>query len=420
MVTFSFEVDPKGNQMVKSNKTKMVKAVRSAVSKIAERRIVKRGRGVKNAKLAGVKPSVGKASSSVFGPVTTIDTAPVAIGNTYTGSKPVVVPTLDGVRIRGRDYLLGIDSTAAAITGWTLVGAAPLTPACMVTSTLKHFANSYSEYAVHGLAFHYITTASTAETGSVMFYVNKDRVGPGLVTSSANFMPLVLSDHNTLIGPLWQNSTAVYIPEPEWMPTDVTLSEDLRHQAVGELMVFTRTSVTDSPGYVLIDYDITFRNMQVNPRSLYLPISRMKYTQVLCTISSAAYTQGNAAFFAVVGGTLLDGVSTSALPSGTVVGDVFKVIMNVSNANFTTATTANIFQSNLIGANGVAATITDGFTAYAIYSSTGHFYLSATYVSSMADNANIGWGVTATFAATIPAYMSYVGSFNELGLQANF
>jgi len=420
MVIFSFEVDPKGNQMVKSNKTKMVKAVRAAVSKIAERKIVKRGRGAKNARLAGTKPSMGKATSGVFGPVTTIDTAPVAIGNTYTGSKPVVVPTLDGVRIRGRDYLLGIDSTAASITGWTLVGGTPLTPACMVTSTLKHFANSYSEYTIHGFAFHYITTASTAETGSVMFYVNKDRIGPGLTTSSANFMPLVLSDHNTLIGPLWQNSTAVYIPEPEWMPVDVALSEDLRHQAVGELMVFTRTSVTDSPGYVLIDYDITFRNMQVNPRSLYLPVSRMKYTQVLCTIPSAAYTQGNGAFFTIVGGTLMDGVSTSALPTGTVVGDVFKVIMNITNANFTAVTVANIFETVLTAGNSVGMTITDGFTAYAIYSSTGHFYLTSNYVSSMAVATNVSWGVTATFAATIPAYISYVGTLNELGLQASF
>jgi len=399
--------------MVKSNKKTV---------KVVERKLVKPVPVIRKKKkmVRSASKKVVGATKPAFGPVTTIDTAPVAIGNTYTGAKPVVVPYLDGVRIKGRDYLLGIDSTAAAITGWTMVGGAPLTPACMVTSTLKHFANSYAEYRVHGMAFHYITTASTAETGSVMFYINKDRVGPGLTTSSANFMPLVLSDHNTLIGPLWKNSTAVYLPEFEWMPTDVGLSEDLRHQAVGELIVYTRTSVTDSPGYVLIDYDISFREMQVNPRSLYLPISRMKYTQVLVTIVNAAYTQSQPAFFTVVGGNLMDGVTVSTVPTGAVFGDVFKIVLNISNATFNTANPTNILQTNSIGGANLPITLQDGFTAYAIYAYTAHFYLATTYMASQAMVDNIGWGVTTTFSATIPAYMSYVGTHNEAGLQSNF
>jgi len=253
-----------------------------------------------------------------------------------------------------------------------------------------------------------------------MFYVNKDRIGPGLTTSSANFMPLVLSDHNTLIGPLWKNSTACFLPEPEWLPTDVALSEDLRHQAVGELIVYTRTSVTDSPGYVLIDYDITFRNMQVNPRSLYLPISRMKYTQILASVVGAAYTAGNLAFFTASGGTLMDGITTSAPPTGVQVGDVFKCVFNIANSTITTATLSNIFAFQTVGAPNAAMSITDGFTCYVCYASGGKFLMSTNYMNGMADNANIVWGLTNTFAAAFPAYISYVGTFSVLGLQANF
>jgi len=399
----------------------MARVARVAATRAAAKQAIKVGRAkvqAKSMKRVRRKPKTANSALGSFGPITTIDTAPVAIGNTYTGAKPVVVPTEDGVRIQGRDYLLGIDSTAASITGWTMVGGAPLTPACMVTSTLKHFANAYAEYQIHGLAFHYITTASTAETGSVMFYVNKDRIGPGLITSSANFMPMVLSDHNTLLGPLWKNSTALYLPEPDWLATDVVLGEDLRHQAPGELFVYTRTSVTDSPGYVLIDYDISFREMQTNPRSLTLPLSRMKYTQINLTLSAASITQNGSANFSI-GGTLMDGVTAAALPTGTVTNDVFKIIMNISNATFTGATSANIFQyPSAIGAS--AFTIVDGFTSYGVFSNA-KIFMFFDYIQAVAGNNELQWGVTGNpVTVSIPCYISLVGSHNVGVSQANF
>jgi len=273
---------------------------------------------------------------------------------------------------------------------------------------------------IHGVAFHYITTASTSETGSVMFYINKDRVGPGLTTSFSNFLPVVLSDHNTLIGPLWKNSTASFFPEPIWMPTDVGLGEDLRVQAAGELFVFTRTSVTDSPGYVLIDYDISFRNMQVNPRSLTLPLSRMKYTQVLATVPSAAYTAGNAGFFTFASGSLMDGVTASVPPTGATVGDVYKVVLNLTNATFTNCNASNLVVTSLIGGNSGGITLTDGFTLYCVYAATNKFYMTTNYNAAEADGATIGWGQSATFSATFPAYVSFVGSLSYQNNQANF
>ena len=144
------------------------------------------------------KKAARKTTKPVFGPISTIDTAPVSIGNTVTGSSPVVVPVEDGMRVQGRDFLMKIDNTATSITDWTLVGGVPLAPACMVASALKNFSNTYAHYVIHGLAFHFITSTNTSSDGSVMFYINKDRHGPGLPTDSPNFMPMVLSDHNTV------------------------------------------------------------------------------------------------------------------------------------------------------------------------------------------------------------------------------
>jgi hypothetical protein len=313
-----------------------------------------------------------------------------------------------------------VDSTAASITGWTMVGGAPLTPACMVTSTLKHYANAYSEFMIMGLSFHYITTSATSQQGSVMFYINKDRIGPGLNTSSANFMPMVLSDHNTIIAPLWKNSTCSFIPEPDWLTTVQGLSDDLRHQAPGELYAYTKTSAIDSPGYVLIDYDICFRNMQNNPRSLTLPVARMKYTQVRFTMATARTAGDQFYFNNVTTGTLLDGVTNSALPSGTSGGDIFKCVLDISNSSITVPTMATIFKQAIV-IDADAITPVDGFTCYAMYDDvSGRFWVYPTYAAAISNGNPYEAASTATYNGYMYAYISLVASTSNAFLQSNF
>lgn len=407
----SIEIDFKGNQKSMTKKgVKVKRTVKTAVAKAVHKAATKHLRNKKRA--SGVKlPKMG--------PVTTIDTAPVAIGNSYQGVSPVVVPIIDGVRVRGRDYLLSIDSTAASITGWTLVAGAPLTPACMVASVIKQFSLTYAQYVINAMTFHYITTASTSETGSVMFCINKDRQGPGLITSSSNFLPTVLSDHNTLIAPLWKNSSAQYVPAPEWESTSVGMYEDMKHQALGELFVFTKTAVTDSPGFVLVDYDISFRQMQYNTRSLTLPISRMKYTQVVITIAPG--TVNTIMTMSIASGTLMDGVTASAAPTGATYGDIYKVICNFSNAsggaggNNNTWFAMQGFASNYNPINTV-----DGFTCYAAYQNSAQLRMAGTPTASIDDADFFVYGTTTTTILSIPAYISYVGSQGGLALQSNY
>lgn len=372
----------------------------------------------------GKNPQVAGGMMSGLGPIATIDTAPVSIGSTVSGCKPIVIPILDGVRVKARDYLLSIDSTAAAITGWTLVGAAPLTPACMVSSSLKGYGNTYAEYYVHGMSFHYITTASTTETGAMMFCIFKDRHSPGAITSSANFLPMVLSDHGTILGPLWKNNTAMYCPEPMWYPTDILNDEDLNHQACGELMVFTRTAVTDSPGYVLIDYDISFRELQVNIKSLTLPVSRMKYTQVLLSQNAFASTAHiTFASFGVGAGTLMDGVTVSSFPPGAVDGDVYKVIMNISNSVFINAGPLTLLEIDSPTGAFFPVLMTDGFTCYAVKSGillTLYPDFDAAKSFGKTAGNNMFFAITNSITADIPAYISLCGSVGTALAQANY
>lgn len=390
---------------------------RASIRKIA---MAMKSRTVVKKEKAGVTRR-SKAPQPVFGPIATIDTAPVSIGNTVSGSQPVVVPVEDGMRVQGRDFLVKIDNTATGINDWTLVAGAPLAPACMVASTLKHFSNTYAHYLIHGVAFHFITSSSTATDGSIMFYINKDRNGPALPTDSANFMPAVLSDHNTLIGPLWTNSTAKYFPEPRWYPTDVFNSDDLHEQSCGEVLIYTKTGSTAVPGYVLVDYDITFRGLSLNPKTQLLPVSRMKYNQTTFGVQALAVTAGSTNFEIEILGSNLDGTTPAVQPSGTTTGDIYKVYLDTNDATFTNVSTATLLQRLYPTGLTAVEPVSDGYTCYALATTSGpyKFLLFSTHANAMAVANPLKWGVTATVTMRIPVYMSLVGSYGGLLHQAS-
>ncbi len=357
----------------------------------------------------------------VFGPISTIDTAPVSIGNSITGATPVVIPIEDGQRIQGRDFLLGLDATAQTIVDWTLVGGSPIAPACMVASTLKHFSSTYAHYMVHGVAFHFITSSSTATNGSVMFCINKDRSRPALPTDSANFMSAVLSDHNTTIGPLWKNCTASYFPEPVWFTTDVFDGEQMLSQCPGELFLYTKSANNEIPGYIIVDYDISFRGLSLNPKTGVLPVSRMKYTQVNLQVASAVVVQDTTlAAFAMTAGLLLDGVTTSAAPSGNSHGDIWKVIIDEDDSTFTNVTSATLVRGVLGGGATIASPVTDGFTCYGVTTTTtGIMTLYPNFAYAQSGSNPFRWGVTATVTVNLKCYVSLCGSIAGLLTQAS-
>lgn len=361
------------------------------------------------------------AAASPFGPVATIDTAPVSMGNTIQGCSPIIVPTRDGIRVKGRDYLLTLDVINNASATWTVCGACPITPSCLAASVLKSYNNMYGEYMVHGCAFHFITSSPTSSTGSMLLHVAKDRAGPGLITSSTNMLPFVLSDENSVLTPVWKNASALYFPAPVWRTTGLGNDEDLRGQAPGELFVVTNANSANRPGYVIMDYDISFREHQVNIKSLTFPMSRMKYTQVALSrdaFASVALTTVILAQWNIK--VLLDGVTQSAAPTGTIIGDVYKCIMNATNAGFTSMTVAN-FMSAFVG-NGTYTSLllTDGFVLYAVQYDNNTCTLHPTYEEALAGANPLRHNVTGTCSFYIPAYISYVGSVGNTTLQANY
>lgn len=363
--------------------------------------------------VALLKRGPQKKSQPVFGPVSTIDTAPVSIGNTIRGSTPVVTATRDGERVRGRDFLLTVDTiNNASGATWTLAGGAPITPSCMTTSVLKQLSNMYSEYQVHAVAFHYVTAAVTSTPGSVMMYVGKSRASPGVITNSPNLLPFVLSDECTVISPVWQNASSTFTPIPRWYTTALGNDEGLHEQACGEFFIFDKASSSTTPGYVIMDYDISFRGKQVNIKSSNFPIGRMKYTQMSLTINAAVVVNVTPVQYRV-SGVLLDGATMSLPPLGAAAGDVYKIIVNATNS---TGLVSNVWTTQLGDSIFQPLTPTDGFTCYGLMQNTTTIKLFPTYEGAFVNSNPFLFGVNGAQVHQVYCYISLVGSVGTTGI----
>lgn len=233
-----------------------------------------------------------KPLGTVFGAISTINTAPVAIGNSLVGSKPKVLQTAGGARVLGRDFAFAASSTVAAINDWEVIGGMPLTPCVLVSSVLRNFSQIYNKFKIAKMSVHYVTSSSTSQPGDVLFYYEKNRNSPAPDYSNSAFLNYVMSDPHTVIGPQWTNHSMTIEPVPEWKTTSFGITADTDDDNQGTVYFFSKTNTTNSPGYILIDYDITFKELSVNPRAGTLPVTRGLFNQ-LCLSYTGAVTTGD-------------------------------------------------------------------------------------------------------------------------------
>lgn len=336
---------------------------------------------------------------TTFGAVSSITTAPVSIGNSVRGSKPRIKQTVDGARIVGRDFAFGLSGTASTVTNWELIGGMPITPCVLPSSVLRNYCQMFQFFKVHRMIVHYITSSATSQTGDVVFYYERDRDAPAPDYSNSNFLPYVLSDEATIIGPQWMNHSASITPTGDWKSTLYGNQTDLNEDAAGTVFMFSKTNTTSSPGYILIDYDISFKSMAVNPRAGSLPIARGQSNFVCFTLSTTTGLGNSVRFDSATVGKNIANV-TSSMPTGDSGGDIYKVIVQATasqqvNAAWT-GTPAYTLATLFRYADNTNITLDDGFTCYAsanVSSSPGQFYFYATLEQAVTDTRPLEWQI---------------------------
>lgn len=368
------------------------------------------------------KNKQGRITRSSMGPVAAISTAPVAIGNSVRGAKSQMRRIgNDCISVIGRDFMFTPISTGS-VTTWTLCGGVPLTPVVFADSCISNYMRMYGKFKWKRLVVHYITSSPTTATGDVMFYYSKNRDSVFLNQTSSMLLPFVMTDPNAIIGPQWTNHSMDIQKSQSWKSTDYGMDECLNEYADGDLFLLSKTNTTDSPGYVLFDYEIEFCEQQLNPRLLNLPIPRASWWQMNVGASALAVTGGTTLFLGDAIGNALSG-SASAFPGGSVYGDIYKVVLDITNSvpgSWTNANAADLVQIKT-GGNAAAqvATLSDGFTLYGVYDGTALRFFS-TCSSAYSGNQTVYFNPTATVTFNLQMWISFVGSVVALGNTPNF
>ena len=256
----------------------------------------------------------------------------------------------------------------------------------------------FNKFKVNSVALHYITSSPTSQAGDVLFYYEKDRLAPMPDYSSSSFLPFVLSDPHTVIGPQWTNHSIVLKPTKDWKTTLYGNQTDLNEDAEGTIFFFSKTNAANSPGYLLIDYDISFKELSVNPRAGSLPIARAQ-SSFVCFNNATNSTSGSVATWQWNNGKAITN-ATSIPPTGNTAGDIYKVVLQVTSSQLVnvawsgtvTPTVSNMLQ---YGGTNRALTIDDGTTFYcALFASSLAFY--PTLEAAVTGTDAIEWQTTST------------------------
>lgn len=400
--------------MVKQNQNKAQRKGRANARSM-------QSRAKKSKSFSSSRAGMSNTSNPTFGAVSTINTAPVALGNSLRGSKAQVISRSgDGIRIVGRDFAFQAAPTGAIAT-WVNVGGFPLTPACFVSSTLRAYTQIYNKFKFHKINAHYITSSATSSTGDILFSVSKNRDDPPPNGTSTTFLNYALSDPNTVIGPQWTNHTVSFTPTGSWKTLDAGINADINAQAQGEIFLWSKTTTTDSPGYVIFDYDISFAEMSVNPRSGLLPNPSFLYSPITLTATKSA---GVALNNFTCSTTWIGSQTITALSSAPTfaVGDVYKFISDSTNSTFGSATAVNFLECNIANNSDTTLTpaITDGLVLYLVSVSATAFAVFPNLASAFGTNTNSNPMLARTSTVTAIAWYgltSYIGTVNPTQLK---
>lgn len=367
--------------------------------------------------------TLSQPNNPTFGAVSTINTAPVAIGNSLRGSKAQVLHTTDGCAVIGRDFCFTA-MNSGTVTAWCLVGGIPTAPYAYPSSVLRNVSTMYNRYKLRRAVFHYITSSPTSTAGDVMFYFRRQEGGNSPQPTSTAFLPYVLSDTLTVLGPQWTNHSAELVPTQNWLSTDYGATPDPQEYNHYDVFLYSKTtSNSDSPGYVVVDYHYEFRELSINPRAGNIAsvggISS-QWLQVALSVTGAK-TANTTIISAMTFGTT--GIGGTAITAPTyVTGDVVELILDVSNSTFST-TTAATFLSYVAGVSAananlyVGTTLTDGDVLYTVMGNSTHpDGLFNNCSQAFTNTSAAAAGATVTYAETLQCWARRIGTVNNQSL----
>lgn len=275
----------------------------------------------------------------------------------------------------------------------------------------------YNQFRLKNLCAHYITSSSTSSTGDIIFYCrrNEGSVLPG--PTSSTFLPFVLTDEFTVMGPQWTNHTFCLKPTGNWLDTDYGATASLANYNEFDLFVYSKTSTTDSAGYVIIDYEYEFRELSLNPRAGIIKTiagSQAQWQMVGMSFTGSKTGANAVQVTAFNSNTISGSANTAWTPTN---GDIYEVVLDSTNSTYTTPNAYNTTFAQAVNGQAVNIALVDGMVLYLSYE-----YISATYVcqlytnidSAMSSSDPIQYVTTTTYSTILLGWFKLVTSVATL------
>lgn len=198
-----------------------------------------------------------------------VSPAPVSIGNTITASTPVMRMTGDGLVVAGREFMTSVSCYNSS--NFQVGALAPLHPMYYPGSVMSSTARAWSQYRFNRVAIHYVTRQSTAQAGEVVLAYSENLLEPAEQGNANSFLPRVMTRGQAIIGPVWQNHTMLVNTDNKFRKVDAFNSATFNDNVTGEIQAYTQSLVTDTLGFLLIDYELEFKTPMFTPHSSALP-----------------------------------------------------------------------------------------------------------------------------------------------------
>jgi len=326
--------------------------------------IVEKPAKQKHAKIKTMESKLNKL------PSVRISTAPVSIGTTIQSSKPTTRLTAQGVVVTHREFLCSVYESNN--TNWQLSACAPLNPAYYAGGVMGNFCRSFGRFRWRRVVIHFVTRQPTTVTGEIALVYTTQALLPAENGASANFLARVMTRGNAILGPLW-TSHSIEVPcDSVYRNVSAIDQPNYTDNVMGEVQAYTLSSVSDTAGYLLIDYELEFCETLYAPQSTLIPIPSGPGQSFTLTDNVATPTVTNAAAF-----------NAPAILSNLDPGAVWAVIINADESTPATGTTlANAWNVSIdygtststVANSQRSLPIVDGFRIFILMVGGGVFY----------------------------------------------
>ncbi len=263
-------------------------------------------------------------------------TPPVAFGSTMTKAKADIVRTKDTVRVRGNDFAAQVDVNSTSL--WGMSKSALLSPAFLQSAALGNIARSYERYKWNFLRVHYVPKVSTTTNGAIILTSQRSVSEPGVSPSNANFLPRAMSQGNACFTPIWAPAYIDIDPSDQWYLVDPATTVDPDDSIAEELLVYG-SGINGVAGYLIVEYDIVFKEPLYQPHTSQLPISTGPGVRGVMTLSQAVNAVGDAVILTEFSPVF----NINLIPNGTILRAVF----DVQGSSFPSPTNSTTFAETI-------------------------------------------------------------------------